>query len=386
VGRKFLFNMNVIGYSVLSAACGLAWNPEALIVFRTLTMFVLGMQVVTGYAYLNEFTPAAYRGRFQAAISLIVNAGLPCGAVFARFVLPDAAADTGWRALFLVSVIPGIVIFFLQRYLPESPRWLDSVGRTSDAERVVLALEKRMGVMAYQSGNSGNGTAHAVRLLGWRALFGTGLRSRFALAVVFQVTHLVTLTVMVSWLPSILAASGMSLSGSLTFTAVSFAGGFAGPLLGIFISDRYERKWLIVGASIFAASCAALYGLLASGPVVMVVGFALLSAIFFLSAVGMAAYVPEILPTSVRLRGMGAAVFCGRVASAASPFAVAGLLSSGMHPFSVVVCAGALYVISAIAVLALGPRTRGRTLEELEAEVDVAPQPGALAAGRARTG
>jgi putative MFS transporter len=48
VGRKVLFNMNVIGYSALSAARGLAWNPEVLIVFRTLTMFLLGMQVVTG--------------------------------------------------------------------------------------------------------------------------------------------------------------------------------------------------------------------------------------------------------------------------------------------------------------------------------------------------
>ena len=47
VGRKVLFNMNVIGYSALSAARGLAWNPEVLIVFRTLTMFLLGMQVVT---------------------------------------------------------------------------------------------------------------------------------------------------------------------------------------------------------------------------------------------------------------------------------------------------------------------------------------------------
>ena len=374
VGRKLLFNVNVISYSVLSVACGLAWNHQVLIAFRTLTMFVLGMQVVTGYSYLNEFTPALYRGRFQAAISLIVNAGLPCGAVFARFVLPNAAADTGWRALFLVSVIPGLALCFLQRYLPESPRWLDSVGRTKDADRVLSELETRIGKAPLRPKSSNSPSVHPVRQLGWSALFGRRLRARFSLAVIFQVTHLVALTVMVSWLPSILAASGMSLSGSLTFTAVSFAGGFAGPLLAIFISDRYERKWVIAFASIFAAGCASAYGLLTSGPSVMVVGFALLSSIFFLSATGMAAYVPEILPTSIRLRGMGASVFFGRLASAASPFAVAGLLNSGMHPFSIVVCAGSLYVLTALAVSVLGPRTRGRTLEDLEAETNSSPR------------
>lgn len=385
IGRKLLFNVNVISYSVLSVACGLAWNPQVLIVFRTLTMFALGMQVVTGYSYLNEFTPAMYRGRFQAAISLIVNAGLPCGAVFARFILPNMAPDTGWRALFLISVVPGLALCFLQRYLPESPRWLDSVGRTKDASRVLSELEARVGQVPMRPKASKPARMHPGRQFGWSALFGPRLRARFFLAVTFQVTHLVALTVMVSWLPSILAASGMSLSGSLTFTAVSFAGGFAGPLLAIIVSDRYERKWVVVLASVVAAVCASAYGLLTSGPIVMVVGFALLSSIFFISATGMAAYVPEIMPTSVRLRGMGASVFFGRIASAASPFAVAWLLGGGMHPFSVVVCAGSLYVLTAIAVSVLGPRTRGKTLEDLEAETDTLPDR-TLATSPRRTG
>lgn len=371
VGRKLLFNINVIGYSLLSAACGMAWNPEILITFRTLTMFVLGMQVVTGYSYLNELIPATYRGRFQAAISLIVNAGLPCGALFARLVLPYAAADLGWRALFLVSVVPGIALIFLQRFLPESPRWLDSVGRNKEADLIVAEFEKRVGAEKYVRPHMGKAVVPILRpaVFGWSALFGRRLRSRFLLAIVFQTTHLVALTVMVSWLPSLLAASGMSLSGSLTFTAASFSGGFAGPLLGILISDRFERKWIIVIASLFAAGCSFAYGLLTSGPAIMAIGFALVSAIFFLSSVGMAAYVPEILPTIVRLRGMGASVFCGRVASAASPFAVAVLLGRGFHPFAVVVCAGSLYLLTALSVAVFGPKTRGRTLEELEAEL-----------------
>ncbi|BEU28518.1 MFS transporter [Paraburkholderia sp. 22B1P] len=376
LGRKKLFNINVIGYSALSVCCGFAWNGDVLIVFRALTMFVLGMQVVTGYSYLNEFMPAAYRGRFQAAIALIVNAGLPCGAVFARLVLPDTDPHMGWRYLFLVSLIPGIALLFLQRYLPESPRWLDSVGREKDADKVVAALERRVGVKTLGPSTPRNARKEMGRTAvpGWSALLGSGLRSRFLLAVFFEVGHLVALTVMVSWLPSLLAASGMSLSGSLTFTAVSFAGGFAGPLIAIFISDRFERKWSIVGASLFAAGCAFAYGFLESGPLVMVVGFALVSAIFFLSSVGMAAYVPEILPTGVRLRGMGASVFCGRIASAASPFVVAILLSRGFHPFAVVVCAGSLYLLTAIVVAVYGPKTRGRTLEELEAEMSQSPE------------
>src|ERR1700733_6708262 len=95
-------------------------------------------------------------------------------------------------------------------------------------------------------------------------------------------------------------------------------------------------------------------------------GLSLVSAIYYISSVGFATYVPEILPTGIRLRGMGTAVLIGRLASAVSPFIVADVLRSGHDPFVIVTGVGALYVILAVAITFTGPRTAGKSLELLE--------------------
>ena len=46
----------------------------------------------------------------------------------------------GWRALFVVGVVPAFLAFFVIRTIPESPRWLASKGRTKEAAAVLMRL------------------------------------------------------------------------------------------------------------------------------------------------------------------------------------------------------------------------------------------------------
>jgi putative MFS transporter len=387
LGRRVLFKLNALLYALGSLGCGLAVNFEMLLLCRTITLFALGLQTVTGYAYMNELTPKLHRGRFQSAVSFLVNGGLPVGALLAWLFVPNLAVDVGWRLMFLFSVVPAVLVFVGQRLLPESPRWLVSVGREAEADAVLSRIEAdivhRRGVPLRDA----VATPEPRRDLGWRTLWEPGVRGRFLLAVLFNVCHLVAIFVLVSWLPSILVLKGLTFLKTFSFTAVSFAGGFLGPAIGMVIADRFERRWSLAAAALIAAIAGISYAMETSVPGLMLTGLILVSAIFYISSVGFATYVPEILPTGIRLRGMGTAVLIGRVASAISPFAVAWVLRSGYDPFLIVTGVGVLYIVLAAGVAFTGPQTAGRSLEALEHTGPLERQPVAAEEGSiGRTG
>jgi putative MFS transporter len=374
-GRRRLIVANVTIYGLAGLGCACAPNYPVLIVFRILAMLALGMQVPTGYSYLSEFTPSGERGRFQSIMALLVNGSLPVVAGAAWLVTRHTSGPAAWRLLFGVSVLVLPVAFARSAVLPESPRWLASKGRMREAEAIVVRME---------AGYAQRGIALAqprllpapARDLGWGALFAPGIWPRTVLAMLFQILHLSSIFVLVNWLPTLLTQRGLSVSATIGFSGIIFIGNLLGPLAGIVLADRIERRWLLIGAALLGAAMGIAYARQTDPAGILLVGIVLTAAIFFISAVGYGAYVPEILPTGVRLRGMGAAALVGRIASAVTPFAVVFALAHVAHPFSIVAGVGLMYALLALSFFALGPNTRGRTLESLEAPLRAARDPG----------
>ena len=108
-----------------------------MMLFRFLQGIGTGGEVPVASAYINEFIGAKKRGRFFLLYELIFPIGLLFAGISAYFLVPNF----GWKALFIVGIIPALIMIPLRVLMPESPRWLASKGRIAKADKIVTMLE-----------------------------------------------------------------------------------------------------------------------------------------------------------------------------------------------------------------------------------------------------
>jgi putative MFS transporter len=334
------------------------------VVLRAVAGFFLGAEIVTGYSYLSEFTAARDRGRFQAWMGVITNSGSLCAATAAYLIIPRFDPTLGWRVYIALFIVPAIVACFGPKFLPESPRWLLSVGREKEAVMVVERFEAE----AREKGKAlpePQLMPPPIRQLGAKALLSPGVRRRFGVTVTSQGIHLTCIFFYLSFLPTFLIATGIPMLSAFLFTAIGYVGSFLGPLVATFLADRFERKWLTCAAAILNAVTAIALSLQRSELAIVGLTILMTSGIYFISSTSVA-YVPEILPTAVRMRGMGISMLVGRLGAAMMPLYIVHIMSGlGGNVLSLLAIPGGLYAVMAIVLGIFGPKSTGIALESL---------------------
>ena len=124
----------------------------------------------------------------------------------------------------------------------------------------------------------------------------------------------------VAWLPSFLVKQGMTIVQSLGFTTLMSFGSTAGALVGLVLADRVSRQKSMIGSCLMIMVLGTLYPMMRDTVAITGVGFSLITSIYMLVTIGLYAYVPELFPTELRLRGTGIAGMCGRGASISTPY------------------------------------------------------------------
>jgi len=208
------------------------------------------------------------------------------------------------------------------------------------------------------------------------ALFERGVIGRTLVAALTCMAINMSLYGFVAWLPTFFVKEGLTIVQSLGFVLLMSFGAPMGAVVGYFIADRWGRRNGLVLFSVLTVVLGYVYVQMRDPAAISVVGFALVTTIYTVCTLGLFGYIPELFPTTHRLRGTGVAGTCGRAASMSTPY-VAIVLYTHFGVTGVVSMVSAVLVLMSVAILALRIETSQQTLESIAPEI----VPGEGAAG-----
>jgi MFS transporter, putative metabolite:H+ symporter len=360
-GRRFTYQTNLMIFGIASLGAAMAPNMLVLIAFRFVMGLGLGAENVVGYSTLTEFAPPASRGKMQGLMAVFVVSGLPVAGLIGLVLIPAM----GWRAMFVLGGIGALGVWYARKSLPESPRWLESVGRHQDAEAILSKIENE--VKAEHGGTlpapSTKPSVAPSRALG--SLFTGAMLPRMIVGCVTLVVINTLLYGFVTWLPTFFVHQGFSIAKSFGYALVMSLGAPIGSGIGALTADRWGRKPTIIGASILAIIFGAIYPFVSNPIMLPVVGLLLVIPIYVLVALLFAIYVPELFPTEVRLRASGICNTLGRGATIVTPFIVVALFGH-YGVVGVLALMIGLLAIQIVVVAWLGVEPTGQRLEDIQ--------------------
>ncbi len=361
LGRRFTYQINLLIFGLASLAAAFAPNMGWLIVCRFIQGLGLGAEIVVGYSTLTEFVPPRTRGRWLAFMAFIVVAGFPITAILSYLIIPSF----GWRPMFVIAGVGSLIVWYLRKRLPESPRWLESKGRDAEAEALIASIEQ-------ESATAGKplpapAPAAAVAQVTAADMLKPPLLQRMVVGSWVLITINTLIFGFVIFLPQFFLRQGLTITHSLQYTLVLSAASLIGCAVGAWAADFVGRRWSIIGASIVTIVFGWYYARFnaASDPAaVLGVGFVLIVAIYVQTALLFGVYTPELFPTEIRLRANGICNTLGRGATVVSPFIV-GSLMVHYHLPGVLWLMIALLVVQIAVVWAWGVEPRNRALEDV---------------------
>ncbi|WP_431878935.1 MFS transporter [Amycolatopsis sacchari] len=363
VGRLRTLLITIVLFVSMDIACLFAWSGASMLVFRFLQGIGTGGEVPVASAYINEFVGARKRGRFFLLYEVIFPVGLLFAGLAGYFLVPEF----GWRALFVVGLVPAVLMIPLRAFMPESPRWLAAKGKFDRADKVVTMLERE----AVKEGKPLPDpvprpvTAPAAGA-GWRELFRGIYLKRTLMLWALWITVYVINNGLATWLPTLYRqVFDLPLQTSLLYGWITSAVGVVASVLCALYIDKVGRKrWYAIAflaATVPLVILTALGATTATQVVVLApIAYAILQTIAF----SLYLYSAELYPTRLRAVGTGFGSAWLRAASSAGPLLV-GFVVAGL---------GIRYVFAAFAVVALvgglvtirhAVETKGRVLEEL---------------------
>lgn len=354
IGRKTGFVSTVAIDSVFGLLSAFSPSFAWLLILRTITGIGVGGTLPVDYSIFAEYLPAHRRGRYLVLLESFWALGTILVAGLAWLLVPRL----GWRALLAVSAVPGLIIFFIRRHVPESPRYLLVSGRQAEARAVLETVARENGTQLSPGELIVPQYAARGRV---RDLWSPELRRTTFL--LWGIWFLISLGYygVFTWLPSYFRFKGMELLPVYQNTFILALAQLPGYFSAAYLVEKLGRRTTLGIYMIASGVFTYLFALATSLP--LVVAMAVWMSFFALGAWGaLYAYTPEVYPTTVRTTGMGAASGMTRIAGAIAPSLGAALFGvSLVIPLTVYAVS---YVLGGVASFALPYETNDRPLED----------------------
>lgn len=386
IGRRTVLRIATIMFGVSAIVAAAANGYAMLIVARLLSGLGVGAVFVAAPMYIAEISPPALRGRMVTINQLFLVFGIFLASVnnlaivqleelpfewLARFQL----ADTNWRWMLGIGVLPAVLYLIALLFVPESPRWHALHGRLTAARRILvrahgddLAERELAEVSASLAHDSRTSDARL------RELLAPKLRGVLFLGLVVGVLQQITgINAVLGYAPMIFARAGnVGIEAPFVQTALITLVNVVSTVIALLLIDRVGRRPLLIFGTAGIAAClfAAAWGFHASenGSESSLVLLGLLGFVAcFALSLGPVMWVllSEIFPNRVRALAIS---FVGLVNSTVCFF------SQLVFPWQMENLGGAqtflIYAVFAVLGVAMLvrilPETRGRSLEELE--------------------
>jgi MFS transporter, putative metabolite:H+ symporter len=361
-GRRFTYQVNLLVFGLASIAAAFAQDMTQLIFCRFVQGLGLGAEIVVGYSTLTEFVPPKTRGRWLAFMAFLTVCGFPVTAILGYLIIPT----WGWRPMFIIAGIGSLIVWYLRKNLPESPRWLEAQGRTAEAEALMQTIEKD--VAATGGALPAPVITAPTPQLTAASMFKPPILQRLLVGCWALITINTLIFGFVIFLPQFFLRQGLTITNSLGYTVVLAGASLVGCACGAYLSDAIGRRWSIILGSVLTIVFGWTYARFnaSSDPItVLSVGAVLIVAIYIQTALLFGVYTPELFPTEIRLRANGICNTLGRGATVVSPFVVGYLMVNYQLPGVIWLMIG-LVIVQIIAVYFWGVEPAKRSLEGLD--------------------
>ena len=362
IGRKKVFTITVLLYSIATGLCALAWDYTSLLIFRFLVGFGLGGELPVAATLVSEHAPARVRGRFIVLLESFWALGWIVAACIAYVLIPVY----GWRIAFIIGAVPALYTFLIRIHMPESVRYLLSKGRVEEARQIVVKLETMMHVPVQPFDDEKetipvNEPVSVATL--WRKPFLT--RTIMLWLVWFGIIY--SYYGIFMWLPSIVFQQGFTVVKTFEYVLIMTLAQLPGYYCAAWLVDVIGRKYTLSLFLLVSGVASYFFGNAAGATELLIWGATM--SFFNLGAWGVLyTYTPELYPTAIRALGSGYAAGFGRIGSMIAPAMVGMLIGSQMNSANIFMLFAGVFVVVSAVVVGLGVESRKKSLEEIAEE------------------
>jgi MFS transporter, putative metabolite:H+ symporter len=363
-GRRAIFTYSLLLYTGANLIMAFQTTASGLNFWRFVAGIGIGVELVTIGTYISELVPKQIRGRAFACEQAVGFMSLPVVAFLSYLLVPHKPFGLdGWRWIVIIGAHGAIFVWFIRRALPESPRWLAQQGRLVEADQLVSKLEF---IIAKEYGGPLPAPAAPELMVPdrtFRDMLVTPYSKRALMMSIFNIFQTVGFYGFANWLPTLLIKQGITVTSSLLYSSIIAISAPVGPIIGLFIGDKFERKTVIVVTAAAIVVCGLLFSQISVGLVLIALGVGLTLASNIMSY-SFHAYQSELFPTSIRTSAVGFVYSWSRFSAIFTSFFIAGILKEfGTTGVFIFIAAAMLIVMAVIGFM--GPRTRDLALEKI---------------------
>jgi putative MFS transporter len=380
-GRRdmIVVSMGITGLGSLYAA--FAGDYTNFLLARILTGIGIGADLAFVNTYITEIAPNRERAKYISLIFIMCMLGMSVAVWLGLYLttppapfplgLPFALATPhfviGWRIMYGIGAwFPLIGVLLRSFALPESPRWLVSQGRLSEAERVVSNMERQalIRIKELPAIASIPSIGMMTNRTSYRAIFGHRLyfKRTIILLVIWLLGYMAVYSIVIG-LTVLLTALGYSASEAGLIVAIGVVGYLASGLITYLFAERLERKyWILISAivvlvgSILIAMSGNNFGMTVLGCILLGLGANLWIPIIY-------TWSAENYPTRARTTGFALVDGIGHIGGGIGMNYVVVLIFK-IGPFGTFMMMGCFLLIAAW-LAQFGPNTRDKRLDEV---------------------